>query len=223
MYFSADDGEHGEELWISDGTMDGTRLVKDVNTLATCDEWTGVPGWGSLPCSSEPTYLTELNGFVYFAATNGDIGRELWKSDGTDANTTLVKNINILETCNTQGEEPDSGTSPCSSDPTRLTRVNDLLFFAADDDGDSIAELWKSDGTAAGTIKMNDLNPNAPTNPRYLINVNGMLFFSGDETALWKTDGTGTNTKIVMEFSNRYVSRLVTAGDGLFCVTKNVK
>ena len=71
-------------------------------------------------------------------------GQELWKSDGTAAGTTLVKNI-----------RPGSGTS---SSPRELTNVNGTLFFVADD-GVTGQELWKSDGTAAGTVLVRDIHP----------------------------------------------------------------
>jgi len=79
LFFRANDGIHGEELWKSDGTAAGTMMVKDLN-----------PGAGS----SSPGSLTNVNGTLYFAAANGINGVELWKSNGTQAGTVLVKDIN---------------------------------------------------------------------------------------------------------------------------------
>jgi ELWxxDGT repeat protein len=88
---------------------------------------------------SVPWYLTAADGTLFFSADDGASGRELWKSDGTEAGTVRVKNIN-----------PGSG----SSNPHDLTAVNSTLFFAADGDS-SGHELWKSDGTEAGTMRVN--------------------------------------------------------------------
>jgi ELWxxDGT repeat protein len=79
LYFSADDGVSGPELWKSDGTEAGTVRVKDINTA---------PGAGSAPNA-----LTVFNGALYFSANDGVTGRELWKTDGTDAGTTQVKDL----------------------------------------------------------------------------------------------------------------------------------
>src|SRR5206468_1855806 len=80
LFFSADDGSNGQELWKSDGTQAGTVLVKDID-----------PGAGS----SDPSFLTGVNGTLFFANFSGDgsNGVELWKSDGTAAGTVLVKDI----------------------------------------------------------------------------------------------------------------------------------
>ena len=78
LFFTADDGVNGCELWKSDGTAAGTVLVKDIR-----------PG----SCSSCPRNLTNVNGTLFFAADDGSDGRELWKSDGTAAGTVLVKDI----------------------------------------------------------------------------------------------------------------------------------
>jgi ELWxxDGT repeat protein len=63
VYFAANDGTDGVELWQSDGTMAGTKLVQDIN-----------PG----SASSFPAWLTVLNGQILFSANDGTHGQELW-------------------------------------------------------------------------------------------------------------------------------------------------
>jgi ELWxxDGT repeat protein len=133
LYFSASDGENGRELWVSDGTTDGTQLLKDIN-----------PG-GS---DSGFTYnflgdFTELNDRLYFGANDGENGNELWVSDGTAEGTQLLVDI-------------DPGAS--SSYPSDFTELNDRLYFGAND-GENGRELWVSDGTAEGTQLLKDINP----------------------------------------------------------------
>src|SRR5437763_1516704 len=69
LFFAANDGVHGEELWETNGTAAGTRMVKDIN-----------PGTGN-GLSPAPN-LTNINGKLYFGANNGVTGTELWKSNG---------------------------------------------------------------------------------------------------------------------------------------------
>lgn len=71
LFFTADDGDHGRELWVSDGSSAGTRLVMDI-----------FPG----DVGAEPTHLTALNGQIYFHADDGS-SSELWRSDGSEAGT----------------------------------------------------------------------------------------------------------------------------------------
>ncbi|MDD1474197.1 hypothetical protein MEO41_23205, partial [Dolichospermum sp. ST_sed4] len=82
LYFRADNGINGAELWKTDGTDQGTVLVKDI--------YTGVSN-GSAN-SSYLSYLTVFNSSLYFSARDGN-GAELWKTDGTDQGTVLVKDI----------------------------------------------------------------------------------------------------------------------------------
>ena len=82
-YFSADDGTDGQELWKSDGTADGTTMVKDI-----------APG----SASSSPQSLTNVDGTLYFVANDGSGSNQLWKSDGTAGGTSLVQSFTPAQT-----------------------------------------------------------------------------------------------------------------------------
>jgi ELWxxDGT repeat protein len=79
VYFSADNGVNGRELWKSDGTAAGTVLVKNIR-----------PGKAS---SMSTLTASVLGNSLCFQANNGTSGSELWKSNGTAAGTVIVKNI----------------------------------------------------------------------------------------------------------------------------------
>jgi ELWxxDGT repeat protein len=178
LFFVANDGTNGYELWKSDGTSSGTVLVRDIN-----------PGTGSAFGWWWPnTWFTNVNGTLYFVANDGTTGLELWKSDGTSTGTRLVRNIN-----------PGGN----SSYPRYLTNVSGTLFFSADD-GTKGHELWKSDGTPGGTVLVRDIWPaSGHSYPRHLANVNGTLFFAADDGTngweLWKSNGTSTGTVLVKD------------------------
>jgi len=183
LFFTANDGANGFELWKSDGTAAGTVLVKDI--------WPGM--FGPIPTSSAPANLTDVNGTLFFQCNDGSHGDELWKSDGTEAGTVLIKDIN-----------PGTiGPDPAGSAPENLTDVNGTLFFIAND-GTNGYELWKSDGTEAGTVLVKDIDPGASGSfPSNLTDVDGTLFFiAADGTngyELWKSDGTEAGTVLVKD------------------------
>jgi len=171
LFFNADDASSGSELWKSDGTEAGTVRVKDI-----------YPGRSG----SSPYDLTNVNGTLFFGAYDGSGKRELWKSDGTEAGTVRVKDVN-----------PDPGIG--SKSPMDLTEVNGTLFFSGGDSSSGGWELWKSDGTEAGTVQVKDINPGPDGSEPYgLTNVNGTLFFSAYDGSsgheLWKSDGTEAGT-----------------------------
>jgi len=225
IFFTANDGVHGRELWKTDGTPAGTAMVTDLNPAYT---------------ASDPHDLTNVNGTLFFAADDGINGTELWKSDGTAAGTVLVKDIN---------------PGPNPSGPEELTNVNGTLFFAADDgtngkelwksdgtaagtvlvkdinpgsagsypqyftkvrgtiffranDGVHGSELWKTDGTAAGTVLVKDIDPSSSLGtlyPNNLTSFHGALYFSANDGVhgieLWKSDGTASGTVLLKDIN----------------------
>ncbi|NOK63453.1 MAG: hypothetical protein GFH25_541276n8 [Chloroflexi bacterium AL-N10] len=177
VFFSANDGQHGTELWKSDGTEAGTTIVKDI--FPTSD--------------STPMWLTNVNGTLFFAAKDrsfnvfqdGDV--ELWRSDGTEAGTQRVKDIN---------------TSPKGSEPDHFVQVGDRAFFIANDELLGL-ELWQTDGTTEGTQMVKDIAPGIEDGmSRFsdIVAFDGKLFFSGDtqSATLWRSDGTEAGTELVL-------------------------
>lgn len=208
VYFSADDGLEGRELFVTDGTDPGTARVKDI-----------YPGGfsASFRNASTPSELTVYNGELYFAANDGVVGIELWKSDGTDAGTTLVddiwpsgtassnptslvvlgSNLYFIASDGTTGNELfrydgvsvslvkdiNPGSTGGIGFGARLFRVGNALFFFASD-GVNGTELWTSDGTSAGTVMVADLNPGPGSGVSTGVTpavANGLLFFAGDD------------------------------------------
>src|SRR5690606_16344846 len=119
-----------------------------------------------------------FNGEMYFSATN-ELGTEVWKTDGTEAGTVMVKDIR-------PGPESSIATFAI------FKIFNGRVYFAADD-GVNGYELWQTDGTSAGTILF-ELTPGSDgTLLGDLVPSGSNLFiclssFTGG-AYLWKTDG----------------------------------
>lgn len=127
--------------------------------------------------------ITAADSIVYFTASFDGMGRELWKSNGTEAGTVIVHDIN---------------PGPANSNPTYLYFHNGILYFSATAGGGKYA-LWKTDGTAAGTVIVSS----ACNGPSFFYPCGNYLYFIANDGThgpeLWKTDGTTAGTAMVKD------------------------
>ncbi|MFC0777896.1 T9SS type A sorting domain-containing protein [Flavobacterium sp. HJSW_4] len=129
----------------------------------------------------------KINNKLIFEASTSDTGREIWLSDGTTSNTKLIKDI-----------YPGTESSVAWT-LTRSAEINNNLYFIAKDEN-SAGEIWKTDGTEAGTVKVTSFI-NGRT--RKLTAVGNLIYFLIKEDdyklQVWKTDGTTAGTVLVKD------------------------
>ncbi|WP_306640100.1 ELWxxDGT repeat protein [Sanyastnella coralliicola] len=208
LYLSMLANNTGQELYKTDGTVDGTVLVKDIES--------GSSGSG-------PTNYFVYNDEVYFTCWNSNIGNELWKTDGTTEGTNEVDNVNpgsssavpnsflihdgllYFSAQSTDGRNlwvtdgTAEGTTQLSFIDAWQPNVSDLVsfngevYFVAEDDDEGYL-VWKSDGTTEGTEVVYNIYPdNDDDEADHLHVFNGDLYFraegpdNGNE--LWVVDG----------------------------------
>ena len=237
IYFTANDGIHGNELWKTDGTESGTVMVADItpglngtnmgdlmvmNGTFYFESYTSEYGWElfkwnseiglelvkdifpgentyGLPNGSYPTLFIEFEGHIYFTARDsyntGSGNYELWKTDGTENGTIMVRDIN--------GDDSSSLVS-------QLIVYEDIIIFTANN-GVNGTELWRTDGTELGTFMVKDINPGIGTSySGQFISFDGLIYFSAQNSSynieLWKTDGTSEGTSLVVDIKQGYGS-----------------
>ncbi|HEY8514664.1 MAG TPA: ELWxxDGT repeat protein [Candidatus Binatia bacterium] len=238
LYFAGDDGEHGPELWRSDGTADGTVLVADVR-----------PG----PQSSRLHSLTAVGERVFFVADDGVHGIEPWVSDGTPEGTHVLDVVpgptgSLPHELVALGDEllfaarddeggvelwasdgtpegtrrvADLNPGPESSSPSRLTAAGGLVFFVADD-GVHGPEPWLTDGTDEGTFLLADLRQGPEgSQPGRMLAVGDAVYFGAvddaGEWALWRADLDGVTlvADVDLEGLDAELEPLVALEDGI--------
>jgi ELWxxDGT repeat protein len=160
--------------------------------------------------------MTEFAGGLYFLAFDASLTAELWTSDGTAAGTVRLHPFSLL------GEDQSTGVRPHG-----LTVAGNHLFFAAKGGAEG-TELWTSDGTAAGTVLVKDIDPSGSSNPDHFVAVGSgaasRVFFSAFDplhgVELWQSDGTSAGTRLVQDIAPEDLSsapdQLTVAGDQLF-------
>ena len=225
LFFPADDGVHGMEPWISNGTTTGTKLLLDID-----------PG---VPLGSSVKFIGRIGDREYFNANDGN-GPACWSTDGTSAGTVnpgfpsaafaspivefqgtswyLATGTNGVELWSTDGTAV--GTLLVASAPgpvgNALVATSGKLFFLAG------TTLWCSDGTAAGTQAVKTFNPRPLVGlaPRLYTAFLGGAFLVAEDlgrTELWRSDGTVLGTLPITNFGGlSSVDQVCMSGGQLF-------
>lgn len=169
--FLANDGVHGRELWITDGTAAGTHMVADL-----------VPGSAGA-FDSAYAYVTTLADNAYFVARDAEHGAELWVTDGTEAATHLFADL-----------VPGTG----SSNPFVLQVSGGKLYVVAGSNATAAHDLWVTDGGAPHRLAAPDLMGLLEGS---LWAAGGNVYFSGfgglTGSEPWVSDGTDAGTHMI--------------------------
>jgi ELWxxDGT repeat protein len=168
LFFAADDGTTGTQLWTVRG-CGSTAEPCEIVQLPLPDQPPSPYGVPYLvkdlnpgPGNGDPYYMTDVGGTAFFQAFRPDTGIELWASDGTEAGTRLVRDLN---------------PGPADSSPYAFTDLGGTAFFVASTAQGGSA-LWKSDGTEAGTeIVQAFADAWQSSSPRDLTVAGGRLWF----------------------------------------------
>ena len=227
VVFRADDGRHGGEPWLSDGTAWGTWMLGDV-----------APGERD-SLTSDTTTFAVVGNRIYFVADDGIHGRELWVSDGTPDSARMVADLNpggiwssttfvhdlepfgdrLLFVAGASFEGSDARlwitdgtedgtvplTAPCPDChwPPEPTVAGELAYFVSPSESPYGRELWRTDGTEAGTVIVADIEPAGSSWPWYLTAVGDRLYFTAHRAdigrELWISDGTEEGTALVVD------------------------
>lgn len=189
LFFIANHPSYGDELWVSDGTIAGTKMVKDI--------YPGTYGSGI-------KHLTAFGNKVVFQARGDDAsGYEPWISDGTATGTYMIKDLH------------PGKSRPAMF--TQLNN-SQFVFAARDCDSDAAGAmgqywLWISDGTETGTHLLKQISAYVPGNFEktyglHFLTAANKLFFRATDLAetkgseLWTTDGSAGGTNLVQDINN---------------------
>jgi len=152
--FDADDGVHGRELWVSDGTASGTLMVGDIETGDGIDYTSEITEW--------------MNGVVF--TTNGQQGQRMWWTNGSV--TTSIWQAPWL-TSSASSDLMNQSTSLSSLGQNMLLGDDDRLWFAAKEANIGL-EVMQLD--SQGTLTMYDLHPFGDSSPsEAMVSNNGLV------------------------------------------------
>lgn len=171
LYFTAW-GPEGYELYKTDGTSSGTVMVKNIFTGSA----------NNLAQSGNPGPKVAAGSTLFFAATSTS-GRELWLSDGTDAGTVQVADLN-----------PGGN----SSDPQNITVVGTTVLFSAIG-ATGGRELYKSEPPYNSVTLVRDIRSGSSnSDPTSFTVIGNTLFFTADDGVngreLWKCESPYNST-----------------------------
>ncbi|MEM7307633.1 MAG: hypothetical protein AAF682_13225 [Planctomycetota bacterium] len=234
LIFAAIRNDVGQEIWASDGTEEGTLLLKDIHPTT----------------SSQPHDLTLFRDRVLFLAFD-DANAELWSTNGTELGTEHVADVGpdaqtstgpmiaasdyAIFFVETPGDNEiwrtdgtAAGTQPVTTFGSLdfnidLGVLQDEVYFTQQTGGgEGHNGLWKTDGTAGGTVHVKQPWEGIGGSPRDFTAAGDYLFFTATTSLgkeLWRTDGTAEGTILLKDIdpgsSGSDPQDLVALDDGL--------
>jgi ELWxxDGT repeat protein len=177
VFFASDDGVHGLEPWVTDGTPPGTALVGDLE-----------PG----AADSDPAYFTSAQHGVVFMtdtrlARHGPLVGAIWSTTATGTGHDVGTTTRLA-----QGEDVVS---------IDAAPLGDVALLATSD-FDRNPQVWRSDGTVAGTFPLKQ----HLTLPDELSPIGDRALFVDGQNPLWRTDGTPAGTRKVITLGGGFGS-----------------
>lgn len=213
--FFAKDQYYGQELWRTDGTPQGTVMVKDIAPgVASSGIGYAYERWRA--AQNKPV---ASNGILYFEADDGIHGHEVWRSDGTEAGTFMLKDLNLRhKDGQVRGFHVFKGEVYFWDYSVTVGRTEEHLS------GD-LFRLFKTQGTPETTQLVSQFEGNNFTHPGKLFEYNGALYFSleglfyrgGSTVKIHRIDESGNKGSIDVNFG--WVSQLGSANGKLFFTT----
>jgi ELWxxDGT repeat protein len=200
VFFRGADRDHGQELWVSDGTPGGTRMVEDL-----------APGRES----SWPTGMTALAGGVVFSAGHARDERYVWHSDGTSVVRLTDADVN-------RGNHDDPLFGQCEPYPRQI-RVADRKAFFAGVGATGDITLWVSDGSVGGTREVSSLPDLACELPldEMQATAEGLVFTVGGGSQVWASDGTAAGTVVLEDFQWDAAHELTPIGSTIYFLLRD--
>lgn len=192
-------------LTVTDGTTAGTQK------LASFAKATGsqVVGIGIFAAAQDFMYFTVVSTWPY-AGSNTQQQYDLWKTDGTIAGTVLIKSFT---TTNTNAIVFNS--AGYAEGYTNLSVIGNNMIFRGYDAANGI-EIWKTDGTTAGTTILKDINPGTGgTAPWHFAKAGGKAVFSSN-AGLYATDFTEAGTVLIKPFAGMAANEWIYEGGNVF-------
>lgn len=151
--------------------------------------------------NGNPKYLAKYNNEIIFSGNRFNFGNELWKFNPATSTQTLLKrfiNNNFL------------------SIKSELISFNNKLYFIATDTTEASFQLWVTDGTPTGTVKVQTIaNPSYNFGYQVKFKVVGNKLIMKYSNQLWVSDGTTLGTKKIAQF-NEINGDLYVLGDNVF-------
>jgi ELWxxDGT repeat protein len=185
LFFAANDGNNGLELWSSNGTRAGTKMIKDV-TPGSNENWEFFMPLGLLGQT-----------YYFLADHDNDQDLDLWKTTGTESTTVMVANF------------------PVFTNASHVASSDTHHFFRTTNPTTQITELWATDGTGINTTKLLEnfsLGPSESVGTKIMFS---QYEASDNSYSLWSSDGTHSGTVMVKDFNTQHLQRFNRYNDKL--------